>query len=391
MRVAIDGRVITDHFPGIGRYTYHMIDALATAAPTDHFIVLHNPDQADARYDLAKLDCHSNVSLLPIRASIFSLTSQWAVPRAIKTAAADTFHATYWLTAYRPGVPTALSIYDLIGLRAPQAVPQHRRLALAMSLRLALGTADEVLTLSEASKADLLAGSRLSPSRVTVAPPGVDDRFRPADEATVARLRSRLGLPGRYILYLGINKPHKNLLMLIEAWDRLAGRLPRLVAGADGDGDGDGVGLVLAGPWDPRYEEPRRAAAALAAGASVRFLGPVPDADLPALYTGAAAFAFPSRYEGFGLPPLEAMACGAPVIAANATSLPAVVGDAGLLVGVDDIDGWVDALARLLTDPDLAAELRRRGPQRAATFTWAETARRTMEVYRRLTAGSASG
>lgn len=381
MHVAIDGRVITDHFPGIGRYVYHLVDALAKIAPDDAFSLLHTPEQtraagiSAARYDLAALAAHANVRLIPVDAPVFSLSAQWRVPQALRAARADVFHATYWVGAYRPGVPTVLSLYDLIGARVPGSVPGPRRRALDLAVRLALRNARHVLTLSEASKRDLVAVARVPAERVTVTHLAADARFRPADAAAVADLRTRLGLPSRYVLYVGINKPHKNLMTLVEAWGRVAEDHPEVAASTE---------LVIAGAWDPRYPEVQARADALPAAARTRFIGPVAESDLPALYSGAAVFAFPSRYEGFGLPPLEAMACGTPVVAADATSLPEVIGNAGRLVDPDDVAGWAAALAEILADDALADELGARGRVRAAGFTWEETARRTWGVYRRV-------
>jgi glycosyltransferase involved in cell wall biosynthesis len=376
VQVAVDGRVVTDHFPGIGRYVYRLVEALAVAAPDDRFAVLHTPGQVDRRFDLTRLAEAANVHLVPVAAPVFGAAAQWRIPRAIVGAGATAFHATYWVTALRPGVPTVLSIYDLIGLSLAGAVPGPRRLALGLAVRLAARGAREVVTLSEWSKADLVRALGLEPARVTVTHLAPDPHFRPADPAAVRSLRARLGLPERYVLYVGINKPHKNLATLVEAWGRTA---PRLADAA--------AELVLAGPLDPRYPEASHALAHLPSGARGRVLGPVTDADLPALYTGAAAFAFPSRYEGFGLPPLEAMACGAPVVAARATSLPEVLGEAALFVAPDDPAAWAEALLRVLTAPDLAADLGARGQAHARQFTWRATAERTLTVYRRIARG----
>ncbi len=380
MHVVIDGRVIRDHFPGIGRYAYHLIEALARQAPADHFTVLHNPGQRDSRYDLSDLAHRPAVRLCPVDAGVFSPAAQWQVRHAIRSARADVFHATYWVTTYWPGAPTALSVYDLIGLRQAQAVPVLRRVALGAALRLALRAADHVLTLSRASQEDLLAATGRQPEDITVTPLGVDARFSPADETALSEVRARYGLPDRYALYVGTNKPHKNLGVLVEAWRHLAGRHAPVTSVPEEHS----VSLVLAGPWDRRYDEPRRLAGRLPPEARVRFLGPVPEGDLPALYGGAAVFAFPSHYEGFGLPPLEAMACGTPVVAADATSLPEVIGDAGMLVDPDDAAAWAKALARVLAEPELAADMRRRGLAQASRFSWDATARRTLAVYRTL-------
>ncbi len=183
---------------------------------------------------------------------------------------------------------------------------------------------------------------------------------------------SRFSLPRDYLLYLGSNKPHKNLVRLVEAW--------RIVV-ASGVQAAD-VPLVIAGAWDARYPEARQRVDTLGLADRVLFLGPVADADLPALYAGARAFVFPSLYEGFGLPVLEAMACGAPVICADGSSLPEVAGEAALLVDARDVEALATAIRRVLADADLAGELRRRGVQQAARFSWAQTAQRTLEVYR---------
>ncbi len=374
MRVVIDGRVIDDHFPGIGRYVFQLVDALAAVAPPeDAFEVVLEAGARDTRFGAARLARRGNVALRRVDAPVFAPASQWRMRRAIAAARADVFHATYWAGPYWPGVPTVATVYDLITHHAPGGVSRARAALLGLALRLALRGARHVLTISDASRRDIVAAYGLAPERVTATPLAVDGRFRPIDAATVAALRGRLGLARRHVLYVGINKPHKNLATLIDAWGILA---------AGGVAAAGEVELVIAGRWDPRYDDLRARAAALPAGARVRFLGPVADGDLPALYSGAAVFAFPSRYEGFGLPPLEAMACGAPVVAADASSLPEVVGDAGRLVPPDDARAWARALAEVLGQPAVAAEMRARGLARAATFSWAATARQTLEVYR---------
>jgi alpha-1,3-rhamnosyl/mannosyltransferase len=384
MHVAIDGRVISDHFPGIGRYVYQLVDALVELAPEARLTVVCTPGQRDARYDLTRLARRPTVHLRPVAAPVFGLNAQWRLPRLLRAQRADVFHATYWVTPYWPGVPTVLSLYDLIGPQLAGSVPAGRRLALSWAIRLALRSAGQVITLSEASRRDLLAWSGLPAARVTVTPLAADGHFRPAGEQTVAELRARLGLPRRYVLYVGINKPHKNVATLVEAWQELSRRQPEVIA-PPGE---PAAALVIAGRWDARYDDLRRRAEALGAAAPSRFLGSVAEADLPALYSGAAVFAFPSRLEGFGLPPLEAMACGTPVVVAGTSSLPEVVGDAGLLVAPDDVAAWASALARVLTDRELAATMSRRSRAQAAGFSWSATAARTLAVYAALAAGS---
>ncbi len=183
-------------------------------------------------------------------------------------------------------------------------------------------------------------------------------------------MRRQFALPDEYILYFGSNKPHKNLVTLVEAYATMAAET--------------GARLVIAGYWDAAYPESRRRAEALGLGERVRFLGPVDEADAPALYSGATCFVFPSRYEGFGLPVLEAMACGAAVACSNTSSLPQVGGDAALYFAPEDIDGLAHALRRLISDPVLRQTLAQKGLEQARRFSWSRTATQTLEVYRSL-------
>jgi alpha-1,3-rhamnosyl/mannosyltransferase len=388
MRVVVDGRVIDDHFPGIGRYVYNLVDALGALESEEDFelILLHRPGRRDARYRLEDLLRHPRVRLHALDAPVFGLASQWKIPAALRALDASVFHATYWMGAWRSGRPSVLSLYDLIGTSLPGSVPGLKTRILSLALRMSIRGADAIITISEAARRDIVA-SGLTRGQVTVTPLAADAGFRPAEALALRKLREKLALPETMVLYLGINKPHKNLETLVRAWGMLRAERPELVGGvatAPARPSADGAELVIAGRWDPRYDDLKALAAALPQPASIRFLGPVDEEDLPALYSAASIFAFPSRYEGFGLPPLEAMACGTAVIAADATSLPEVVGEAGILVDPDDPSAWAQALARLLEDPDLSEEMGRQGIERAKGFRWEETARRTLEVYRSL-------
>ncbi len=177
-----------------------------------------------------------------------------------------------------------------------------------------------------------------------------------------------MGLPEQYILYAGYNRPHKNLGRLIEAWARLQPQpLP----------------LAIAGVLDPRFKMAERKAEILRLGDAIRFIGPVPESDLPALYCGAELFVFPSAYEGFGLPVLEAMACGTPVACSEAGSLPEIAGGAAVLFDPSDVDAMANAIEGTLANPDLRAALSRQSVTRAAQFSWETTGRLTLAAYRR--------
>ena len=218
-----------------------------------------------------------------------------------------------------------------------------------------------------------MAEFNLPPDRITAIPLAADPAFQPQPPEAITAVRRKYNLPERFALYLGSNKPHKNLVRLVEAW-RMANGEWRMAAKHGG--------LVIAGAWDERFPEARILADAASHQPSAIWLGPVPEADLPALYSAAAVFVFPSLYEGFGLPVLEAMACGTPVVCSNTSSLPEVAGDAALLIDPLDTAALAEALRRALSDPALAADLRARGLTQALRFSWAQTATATLALYR---------
>lgn len=309
-----------------------------------------------------------------LQASPFSLAQQWRAPRLLRQIGADLYHSAYVLMPYRPGIPTLLTVYDLIPLRYPRHSTARARLLARWMTRLALRTARCAAAISEFTRADFMQEFRLPPERITAIPLAADPVFRPQPAEALAAVRRRHNLPETFALYLGSNKPHKNLVQLVRAWGA-ACDAGRVHAGQ----------LVIGGAWDARHPEARNLAETLT---TVRWLGPVAETDLPALYGAAAAFVFPSLYEGFGLPVLEAMACGTPVICSNTSSLPEVTaaegGPAALLIDPLDMAGLADALGRVLSEPELAATLRARGLAQAARFSWEKTAAQTLGLYREM-------
>lgn len=273
--------------------------------------------------------------------------------------------------------PSVVTIHDLGYLAFPAAHTARRRLELDLTTRWSLRAARRVIAISQATKDDLVRHYGADPDRVAVVHHGLSPAFRPVDDqAVLARygLAGGDGQPRPYFLYVGTIQPRKNLARLIEAY-----AAARQLAGGAG---GELPPLVIAGRrgWLTAAIEER--AAELGLGAQVRFLGYVPDAELPALLTGATAFVFPSLYEGFGLPVLEAMACGAPVLTSASSALPEVAGDAALLVDPADTGAIAAAMARLAADAGLRRALRGRGFARAAHFTWERCARATLAVLR---------
>ena len=380
-RYILDARTATAHFPGIGRYVRNLAGALPSQlADNERLVILCNPSDPTAWNPSALAS--PQVEIVPAPVSSFSLRQQWTIPRLLRQLAqspipnphSPLFHSTYYLMPYRPGLPTLLTVYDLIALLHPQTVSLRARLFFRVATRLALAASDRIVTISASARDDLLAHFPVDPSQVTAIPLAADPRFRPQPADAIARVRAKYHLPDRYIFYLGINKPHKNLPRLIKAFTLLRNAQYPI----------PNIPLIIAGAWDDRYPESRALAAPL--GDAVRFLGPVDDADLPALHSGVTLFVFPSLYEGFGLPVLEAMACGAPVVCGNRSSLPEVAGDAGLLVDPTDTDAITAAIRRVVEDDGLRRALGEKSLAQAGRFSWQRTAAETLAIYREMAA-----
>jgi alpha-1,3-rhamnosyl/mannosyltransferase len=273
----------------------------------------------------------------------------------------------YWTRA-----PVVWTCHDLIPEIFPHYFSLAKRLVFAAAMRLALGSASVIFAPSRQTADDLIRLSGVDPARIAIAHPGLPARFAPQTESATTTLKARLGLPDAYVLYLGGNKPHKNLPALLQAWRSL------IEAGCSRD-----ACLVIAGAWDRRYPEARELAEELGVESSVRFLGRVSEEDLPTLYSGATVFVFPSLYEGFGLPLLEAMACGAPVACSKTSVLPEVAGEAAAYFDPGRPDEIARVVAGLLKDDLWRTQLRRLGLAQAASFQWEGTARMVVEVYRR--------
>jgi len=362
----LDARTATPHFPGIGQYVANLARALIPQlAPDEHLTVFFDPAHP------LKLPSADAVHSLPVDVSPFSLRQQWGIPRLLRQHKVDVYHSTYYLMPYVTGVPTLLTLYDLIPIHFPEHSTLRARLLFRWATALALRTARHTLAISEATRRDFLARFSLRPERITAIPLAADPAFTPQTPEVVEALRARYHLPEKFILYLGSNKPHKNLVTLIEAWAAVQGEAPDYT-------------LAIAGAWLPQHPEPRQRAQALGIDDRVCWLGSLPGEDLPTLYAAADVFVFPSLYEGFGLPVVEAMACGTPVACANTSSLPEVAGDAAVLFEPTRTEAIADALRRLLDDAGLRADLRQRGLVQAAKFSWARTAQETLTLYRTL-------
>jgi glycosyltransferase involved in cell wall biosynthesis len=296
---------------------------------------------------------------------------QLAQPATLYRAKVDLVHALAFVSPLTTWIPTVVTIHDLSFMRFPDRFRAANRLYLTTMTRLSCRRARRIIAVSQATADETIRLLDVPAERIDVVHHGVEhSRFRPLSSDQVQAFRRDKDLPDRFVLFLGTLEPRKNLVTLVESFAHT--RAAR-----------QGLRLVVAGGKGWYYQEIFRRVEDLGMTEAVRFPGFVPDAELPLWYNAATVFVYPSVYEGFGMPLLEAMACGCPVIGSNASCMPEVVGDAGLLVAPDDVAGLSAKLDLLLENADLREDLGRRGRTRAAAFTWEAAARATTASYRR--------
>ncbi|MHB0858597.1 MAG: glycosyltransferase family 4 protein [Anaerolineae bacterium] len=297
------------------------------------------------------------------------LWEQFAQPISSRRARLDLLHAPVYVGPIAATCPLVVTLHDLAFFRYPELFRPPNRLYLQRMTSLSVRRAAHVIAVSESTRTDAQRLLGIPEERITVVPNGVDDDMRPIDDAQSLRaLRQRYALPEQIILFVGTLEPRKNLPVLLEAYALLRARgLPHK--------------LVIAGGKGWYYDTIDAGVRRLGLAQDVIFPGFVPQDELPLWYNAAELFVYPSLYEGFGLPPLEAMACGTPVVVSDVPALAEVVGEAGLRVAPDDVQGLSDAMYRVLNDPLYARHLREAGCQRAHAFSWSTTALRTAQVY----------
>jgi glycosyltransferase involved in cell wall biosynthesis len=368
MRVAIDARKLHDY--GIGTYVRNLVHGLARQDHDDRYVLLCRAGDAEFLRALGP-----RFEPLCEGSGNYSVREQLLVPLALTRAKVDLFHAPHYVVSPLTRCPYVVTIHDCIHLRFPQYLPNRLAPLYARTMmQMAAQRARRVLTVSNASKHDILQYLGIAADKVEVIHNALDERLATAPTADeIGRVRERFLLTSPFILYAGNIKPHKNIDRLIEAYSILR---RRGVADAK---------LLIIGDEISKYPNLRRLVHRFQLHQHVRFLGFVPEQTLAALYRLAAVFVFPSLYEGFGLPPLEAMAAGAPVVTSNVSSLPEVVGDAALLIDPMDAGAIADAIARVLNDPALRTDLIRRGHERVAAFSWKRSVDRIRQVYVELT------
>jgi glycosyltransferase involved in cell wall biosynthesis len=375
MRVTIDLTAAVQGHAGLGRYADELARALLATQPADEELAAFYVDPAQQRPapPLDALPCKAlAMGNKPWRLSV-ALSHTLHQSQAPAVGGGDVFLATDHVLPYLPKASTIFTIADVTYLSHAATHAFWNRTYLRLLMPRFLRAASAVVGISRCTVDEATATYPFIAGKTHVIYPGVNPRFHRVEDAVqLAAVRARYSLPPRFLLYVGTIEPRKNLPVLFEAFRAATAR------GADVAG----VKLVIAGKKGWLYDETFARLRALGLENDVLFPGFVPDDDLPALYSLAECFVFPSLYEGFGLPVAEALACGCPTISSNTSSLPEVAGDAALLAAPDDVQGWAEAIGRVCADAGLRTDLAARGPQQVRRFTWEGAAQQTRILYR---------
>lgn len=379
MRIAINANLVsfsgTYRQAGVSKYTELLIKYLGQVDPTNEYLIYfgngpHPPDFAAApnfRLIRSRLNTEKPVTRIA--------WEQFIAPFRLLRDRPALLHCPVNVMPLLTLTRTVITIHDLGFMRFPERYKKPKRLYLHALTALSARRAAHLITPSEAIRQEVIELLKIKPERVTAIAEGVSENFKPLPAEDVEKFRREKGLPAKFVLYVGTLEPRKNLPLLIKAFARWRKEHPA---------DAEGVRLILGGAKGWFYEEIFRLVEELGLGGLTDFPGYLREEELPLWYNSARCFVYPSIYEGFGLPPLEAMACGCPVVTSDTSSLPEVVGEAGWLVKPDDESGLATALNRLLTDDAAWSAYRGKGLLQAARFTWQEAARQTLEIYRQI-------
>ena len=374
MIIGLDAIPLTETKTGVGHYTFELARALAAASPADEFELIY-----PSRYDPVELRAEDGAALPPnlraARVGVGAVGRHWwsvGLPRHLRRGGVDLFHGTNYDVPLWGGRPSVLTVHDLSAFVRPDTMLARRALRLRRRLPLMARRAAHVLTPTECVRREACEWLGLPPSKVTAVPEAPREIFRPLDAREARARLARFDITDNFILAVGTIEPRKNLATLVRAFELLA---------RDASAARD-LSLVLAGRTGWLHEDFLARVASSALRERVRFTGYVTDEELRALYSACRVFVYPSLYEGFGLPPLEAMACGAAVVASRIGAHLEVLGEeAAALVPAEDDAALAAAIERLLADEAARAKLSAEGRARAHEFTWERTARATLAVY----------
>jgi len=366
MRIGIDARLVHYRQAGISQYTVRLLEELAQIAPDDEFVVFQSRKDRRALVDQPNFGQH------PLWTPPHHRLEQWLLPLELAAVDLDILHSPDFIPPFRRSCKSVITIHDLNFLLYPHFLtPQSA--SYYGQIDQAVRKCDHIIAVSESTKRDIVRLTGAPENKITVVYEAAHPVFRPiADQARLAGVKERLRINRDYVLFVSTIEPRKNVPTLLLAFKRLL------------DSYHSPVNLVLAGEEGWLFKEVFALVEKLELQGRVQFLGRVSLEDLPELYNAAKLLVHPAFYEGFGLPPLEAMACGTPVVVSNTSALPEIVGDAALLVDPTDADGMAVAIWRVLSDETLQRQMREKGLRRARRFSWKTAALETLNIYHRL-------
>jgi len=371
MRIGLDATALPPQPVGAGNYIINLIRSLHLCDSEYEFVVFAQRSRQHL-FNLPsspRLHWQAIHDMSPARRLIWE---QITFPGLVKQANIDLLHTPHYTRPYQLTCPSVVTFHDMTFFLYPHLHTLAKRIFFANAIRISARRANALIAVSESTRQDAIRLLNIPQNKITAIPLGVDENFHPvSDESLLADVRQRYNLPEQFILYVGIVEPRKNLSLLINSYKTLVS-------------EGTHPPLVIVGRFGWMYNELLDQIDTLGLKNQIHFTGYVPQADLPIVYNLAEVFVYPSIYEGFGLPPLEAMACGTPVITTAVSSMPEHVGDAGVLVPAEDETALSRAIQKVLTDQTLREQLRSKGPKQAAKFTWERTAQETLRVYRKV-------
>jgi glycosyltransferase involved in cell wall biosynthesis len=361
VRIGFDARAIS--YRGIGTYSRNLLRHFAN---TGTEVVVFCQDQ-----EKDTMPAVDSFTLISANMDPLSMQSRGAFRSLVEKSKVDLLHVPSSWAPTPLDTPFVATVHDVTPLLYPRSLPLVLRLRYKRQLNHTLSEAQKIITVSQISLSALSAYAGVNPAKVRVIHNGVSERFHPdVTPEEQAAARRHYSLPERFAFWVGDFRPEKNLPFLIQAWSRLLHHIP------------DPPVLVLAGAQRGEYRKLRKEVEKRGMEGKILFPGFIRDDDLPAVYSAATLFVFPSLYEGFGLPPLEAMACGTPCVVSNSSSLPEVTGSAALLFNPTSLDSLEECVVRVLTDHELYEALRQDGLRQSALFPWSKAAQETLRVYR---------
>ena len=367
MKSAIDGRALTTLRTGGGCYTYHLLKELIKKTGGDKYLVCAHK----------KIITDLAAENLDFRIDRFPLGILWqhaGLPRTLVREKADLLHSPLFTLPHNLPCPGIVTIFDLTTLLFPHLHNMKVRLSLRFAMKSSARRAKKIIAISESTRRDILKYLQVEENKIEVIYPGVSDSFYPMDSIDRGKIRQKYAGGTRYMLHVGTLEPRKNLEFLIDVYNELL---------KDKSFSGK-LNLVLAGMRGWGYKNLFRKVEQLGIKDKVFFTEYVPEGEMPFLYNAAEVFVFPSLYEGFGLPVLEAMASGIPIVTSSTSSLPEVVGGAGMVINGWRKEEWTGALAKMLTDNGVKKDYAERGIRQARKFSWEKCAAETLRVYREI-------